>query len=81
MPSATLDPSGPPLPALTLTLEPAALGLSERTGRSWTDRILGLLATEGPFALAYLEACLRAADVRASRLSTPDPLLASQEEA
>lgn len=79
LPPTALDPSGPPLPALALTLEPAALGLSERTGRSWTDRVLGLLATEGPFALAYLEACLRAADVRASRLSTPDPLLAGQE--
>lgn len=81
LPPTALDPSGPPLPALPLSLEPAALGLSERTGRSWTDRVLGLLATEGPFALAYLEACLRAADVRASRLSTPDPLLAAQEEA
>ncbi len=80
LPPTVLDAGGPSLPALTLTLEPATLGLSERTGRSWADRVLGLLATEGPFALAYLEACLRAADVRASRFSTTDPLLAALEE-
>ena len=34
---------------------------------SWTGRALKLLAELGPFKLAYLEALLRAADVRASR--------------
>ncbi len=34
---------------------------------SWTARALKLLADLGPFKLAYLEALLRAADVRASR--------------
>ncbi|MDX1969256.1 MAG: CRISPR-associated helicase Cas3' [Planctomycetaceae bacterium] len=34
---------------------------------SWTARALVLLADLGPFRLAYLEAILRAADVRASR--------------
>lgn len=81
LPSTVLDSAGPPIPALVLTLEPAAFGLSERTGRSWTDRVSGLLATEGAFVLAYLEACLRAADVRASRLQTTDPLLLVSEEA
>lgn len=60
---------------LTLTLEPASIGLSKKTGRSWTDRVAKLLRDEGPFVLALLEACFRAADVYASRLTTPDPLL------
>lgn len=55
------------LPESRLTLEPAALGLSARTGRSWTERVDALRARLGPFALAYLEALLRAADVRASK--------------
>lgn len=62
-------------PAAVLTLEPASMGLSPRTGASWQDRVSGLLANFGPSAMAYLEAVLRAADVRASRLETPDPAL------
>jgi CRISPR-associated endonuclease/helicase Cas3 len=64
------------LPPCSLTLEPALLGLSEQTGPSWTERVLGLLERHGPGALAFMEAILRAADIRASRLVTPDPLLA-----
>jgi CRISPR-associated endonuclease/helicase Cas3 len=64
------------LPALALTLAPAALGLSPITGRSWRDRTSALLRTYGPGALAYLEALLIAADRRASKLTTVDPLLA-----
>jgi CRISPR-associated endonuclease/helicase Cas3 len=64
------------LPALSLTLAPAALGLSPSTGRSWRDRTESLLRTHGPGALAYLEALLIAADRRASKLTTADPLLA-----
>ena len=65
------------LPESQLTLEPAALGLSPQTGRSWTERVEGLRARFGPFALAYLEALLRAADVRASKdVSLVDPALA-----
>jgi len=63
------------LPALRLTLTPAALGLSPMTGRSWRDRTAALLRTHGPGALAYMEALLIAADRRASKLTTPDPLL------
>ena len=63
------------LPALLLTLAPAALGLSPITGRSWRDRTAALLRTHGPGALAYLEAVLIAADRRASKLPTADPLL------
>ena len=63
------------LPGLSLTLAPAALGLSRFTGRSWRDRTAALLRTHGPGSLAYLEALLIAADRRASKLATIDPLL------
>lgn len=66
------------LPVLSLTLAPAALGLSPITGRSWRDRTAELLRTRGPGALAYLEALLIAADRRASKLVTDDPLLAAK---
>jgi CRISPR-associated endonuclease/helicase Cas3 len=65
------------LPSLSLTLAPAALGLSHITGRSWRERTAALLCTHGPGALAYLEALLIAADRRASQLTTVDPLLAA----
>jgi CRISPR-associated endonuclease/helicase Cas3 len=65
------------LPALALTLAPAALGLSPVTGRSWRDRTGSLLRAHGPAALAYLEALLIAADRRASQFTTVDPLLVS----
>ncbi len=61
-----------------LTLEPALLGLSDRTGPSWTERTLSLLDHHGPGALALLEAVIRAADVRASRDGKPDPLLGGE---
>ena len=63
------------LPPTRLDLAPAAAGLNARTGRGWTERVLGLLETHGPFTLAWLEALLRAADQRASKLDTADPLL------
>jgi len=50
-------------PATTLDLTPMQLGGES----SWTARALRLLAELGPFKMAYLEALLRAADVRASR--------------
>ena len=56
-----------PLVSVELDLEPATLGLSPITGRSWTERVDHLLREEGPFAVAWLEALLRAADVRASK--------------
>ncbi len=61
------------LPPLQLDLAPAGMGLHPVFGRSWTDRMARLLRTHGPFRLAFLEALLRAADVRASKLSTRDP--------
>ncbi len=63
------------LPALTLTQEPAAMGLSPRTGPSWVERVLRLRESYGPFALSHMEALVRIADIRASRADTPDPLL------
>lgn len=56
-----------PIPATRMTLEPAFLGLSERTGASWAERSAALLTQYGPFALAWLEAIIRAADGRASK--------------
>ncbi|MCY3018309.1 MAG: CRISPR-associated endonuclease Cas3'' [Planctomycetota bacterium] len=75
LPPVVIAPDSPPLPELALTLEPAILGLSARTGASWRERCQGLIDRYGPAALAYMEALLRAADVRASRLKTGDPAL------
>jgi CRISPR-associated endonuclease/helicase Cas3 len=66
---AAADGSAHVVPAITLHLEPARIGLSPRTGASWTERVAGLLRAHGPFTLTYLEALLRAADIRASRSS------------
>lgn len=63
------------VPALTLRLDPAAIGLSIRYGASWSERFQALLRQHGPFTLGYLEALLRIADIRASRLDTIDPWL------
>lgn len=64
------------VPELTLSLAPAALGLSPAYGPSWSERMLDLAATYSPFLLGYLEAVVRAADARASALPTADPRLA-----
>ncbi len=60
-------------PAVTLSLEPMELGLGEgkpveyfKDKPSWAERMIGLRDALGPFRLAYLEAILRAADMRAS---------------
>lgn len=58
-----VDLGGETCPATTLDLTPIRLG----GNASWTGRALELLAKLGPFKLAYLEALLRAADVRASK--------------
>jgi len=81
LPSVSLVPGEPPIPEVTLTLSPAALGLSSRTGISWRERCIGLQERFGPAALAFLEAILRTADVRASRLTTNDPALATEGNA
>jgi CRISPR-associated endonuclease/helicase Cas3 len=70
LPPADLG-SGVIAPEVTLSLEPMELGLCEHppfAGQpSWAERMLRLRDTLGPFRLAYLEAILRAADIRASR--------------
>jgi CRISPR-associated endonuclease/helicase Cas3 len=64
-----------PTAPLTLSLEPAAMGLSNVTGRSWRERAQSVLDRLGPIQLGYLEAVFRAADVRASKLQTMDPAI------
>ena len=51
-----------------LDLSIARIGLDGRERRSWLDRSAALLDWLGPFRLAGLEALLRAADMRASKL-------------
>lgn len=65
-------------PEVRLDTSVAGLGLSERLGRSWADRVAGLLRSEGPARLAWLEAIVRAADARASARVGTDPLLADE---
>ena len=76
LPAIVLTPDALRLPELRLTLEPAAMGLSFETGASWRERTHKLIRRRGPAALAFLEAILRAADVRASQLETEDPTFA-----
>ena len=50
-----------------LDLSIARIGLDNHGRRSWLDRTTALLDLLGPFRLAFLEAIVRAADMRASR--------------
>lgn len=58
-------------PLVTLSLEPMELGLCEKApfaGQpSWAERMIGLRDSMGPFRLAFLEAIVRGADMRASK--------------
>lgn len=71
------DAAGEPVqvPAVTLRLDPAQLGLSWRYGASWTDRVERLRSRWGDAELAWLEAVFRSADVRASMSTVTDPWL------
>lgn len=79
IPAISITPNGEPLPELILTLEPASLGLSFETGASWRERTQQLIRHYGPAALGYLEAILRAADVRASQSTAVDPAFTGEE--
>lgn len=70
LPEVTLG-SGEKAPGVTLSLEPMELGLSDNGEPSWTERMVRLRDSLGPFKLAFLEAILRAADMRASRMNGP----------
>jgi CRISPR-associated endonuclease/helicase Cas3 len=64
------------LPEVRLRLDLAKLGLSARYGPSWVERVVSLREQYGTFQLAWLEALLRVADVRASQIAQPlDPRL------
>lgn len=67
-----IELGGARLPEVALDLAPAALGLSTKFGASWTERALGLREAFGPFGLAFLEALLRAADMRVSKRDAPE---------
>ena len=55
-----------------LDMSIAQTGLDDGERRSWLERSLGLLEWLGPFRLAYLEAIVRAADMRASKKERED---------
>ena len=81
MPLAGADGEIGELPATALDLSASEAGLNPLTGRSWTERVLGLTDRIGPFGLALLETILRAADQRASAKLVRDKLLGQQENA
>ncbi len=58
---------GPCVPKTTLDLSIAQMGITDDGEVSWLERSLALLDQYGPFKLAYLEAIVRAADMRASK--------------
>jgi len=74
-PLADVDGICHDLPGTALCLSPSVVGLSRDTGQSWTERVLRLIERHGPFALAWLESLLRAADQRASMQAKSDSLL------
>lgn len=64
---------------VSLNLEPMLLGASEDGSRSWLERTIALRDELGVFRLAFLEALIRAADMRASMF--PQDTLTSGDEA
>ena len=72
LPAVSLG-EGVEVPETVLDMSMAQIGLNHRDQRSWLERSLTLLDWLGPFRLAYLEALLRAADMRVSREETDVP--------
>lgn len=60
------------LPEVRLDLSLAAMGANPRYGASWIERVDQLRQKFGPFELAFLEALLRAADMRVSARGSGD---------
>ncbi|MCB1090085.1 MAG: CRISPR-associated endonuclease Cas3'', partial [Verrucomicrobiae bacterium] len=58
--------SGVSMPKTVLGLQLMRMGCDEKGRTSWLARMIALRDEMGPFALAYLETLLRAADMRAS---------------
>ena len=71
IPAIELD-KGLSIGETALDLSLTRIGLSENGKHSWLERSLDLLAWFGPFRLAFLEAILRAADMRASKKEQED---------
>lgn len=63
---------------VALDLAPMLLGASEDGSRSWLERMIALRDELGVFRLAFLEALIRAADVRASMF--PQDTLTLEDE-
>lgn len=76
------DGSAIDVPAIELSLDIAAMGLSPRYGACWTERVQMLMDHHGPFVLGWLEALVRAIDGWSSDDqrppgNQPDPLIGS----
>ncbi|MBL8716431.1 MAG: DEAD/DEAH box helicase [Myxococcales bacterium] len=69
---ADADGRASELPSVALSLAAAEMGIGPRYGASWAERVAGLTARHGTFTLTFLEAVLRVADVRASRIVTEE---------
>ncbi|WP_436664173.1 type I-G CRISPR-associated helicase/endonuclease Cas3g [Alicyclobacillus acidoterrestris] len=65
LPAIALE-DGTVLPEVCLDLRPMQMGFAEDGHMSWTEMVLQLLETYGPFRLAWLESLVRVADWRAS---------------
>ena len=62
-------------PAVKVHLDIANMGLSNRYGASWSERVRQLIDRFGPFQLSWLESLVRVADIQASKgTQVPDSL-------
>ncbi len=54
-------------PAIRLHLDAANMGLSNRYGASWSERVDEIMQKYGPFQLSWMESLIRVADIQASK--------------